>query len=221
MRSLPAACCPLPAARWIASASIRRISSSTPRVNETGADPPKAALNLTPLYCAGLWLAVITTAPAARKRTTAYEKAGVGANRSARLTRTPSAAIASAAAWAKSRERNRVSYPTTMCGGDGSPASASTRRAMARATRRTLSNVTSAAMMPRQPSVPNWIFVMSPNSAKTKRRVNAAYSAGPIPTRQGKSPPATRSAAGRLRATRTPAGRPSPRVGRRRASRNR
>ncbi|MBI2000103.1 MAG: hypothetical protein HYS69_02740 [candidate division NC10 bacterium] len=36
-----------------------------------GADPPKLDLNLTPLYSAGLWLAVMTTAPAARSRTTA------------------------------------------------------------------------------------------------------------------------------------------------------
>ena len=69
-------------------------------------------------------------------------------------------------------------------------ASARTRRAIARAASRTFAKVTSSAMIPRHPSVPNRISVIEP-TPKKKRRNDAAYSARAPGTRQEKSRHAT------------------------------
>ena len=72
-------------------------------------EPPKGAFSLMPLKRAGLWLAVITSPPAAPWWTTENETSGVGTGRSARRVRQPLAARMSAASSATAREFRRVS----------------------------------------------------------------------------------------------------------------
>jgi hypothetical protein len=122
-------------------------------------DPPYHALNLSPLYLAGLWLAVTTTPPRSLRRQAVKEIVcdGVGALES--TTRNPLDFSVSATNAANSRERNRRSNPTTSAFRSMPSGGCSVRAAtaMASLTRRTLSNVNPSAMTALHPSVPNVI----------------------------------------------------------------
>ncbi len=83
----------------------RSISATT----SGGAEEPAGLFTLKPLSVPGLWLAVITIAPAAWRSMTAYEITGVGWKRSDSSTRWPLPASTSATARAKRSEPKRVS----------------------------------------------------------------------------------------------------------------
>src|SRR3954463_4543290 len=76
-------------------------------------EPPYHALNFSPLYFAGLWLAVTTTPPRSLRRQAVKEIVcdGVGALES--TTRNPAVFNVSATSEANSRDRKRRSNPTT------------------------------------------------------------------------------------------------------------
>src|SRR5712691_6731593 len=73
------------------------------------AEPPYQALNLTPLYFAGLWLAVMTTPPRSLRWAAVKEIVCEGVGEFDRIVRNPAFFRVSAATIANSRERNRRS----------------------------------------------------------------------------------------------------------------
>src|ERR1035438_927102 len=118
--------------------------------------PPNEDFTFTPFQSGGLCDAVMAR-PALRPReATCHEAQGVGTGRSDRRTRKPCEARNAALSAASSGERKRVSNTTgSVHGSPGSRfVSSIVHAAAAVTTRRTLSNVRSRAIRPRQPSVP-------------------------------------------------------------------
>ncbi len=75
--------------------------------------PPFGSRTLKPLSWGGLWLAVMLIAPSAWRSVTPNEITGVGTPPPQKCTGMPLAASTSAAAAAKSSDRNRLSPPIT------------------------------------------------------------------------------------------------------------
>src|SRR5664279_4316147 len=118
--------------------------------------PPNEDFTFTPFQSGGLCDAVMAR-PALRPcEATCHEAQGVGTGRSDRRTRKPCEARNAALSAASSGERKRVSNTTgSVHGSPGSRfVSSIVHAAAAVTTRRTLSNVRSRAIRPRQPSVP-------------------------------------------------------------------
>ncbi len=135
---------------------------STRAVKSPSTDPPKGPLIFNPSHSGGLWLAVITSAPRARRSTTAQLAAGVAIALSTSSGSSSAPRTAAQIASASSGARKRRSWPiTTSRLLSASGALLASSRAAAAATGSSRSTVMSTPRMPRQPSVPKLIGAAS------------------------------------------------------------